>query len=740
MKLKPNWSRWLEQGIEAVYLLIVFLVPLIFALVFPNANVFELNKIVYFRVLLTALAFLTLGHYLLIGTLRRDFKQKHYLAALVFLVFPLLTLLWSLDWRLSFFGLYDRQEGALSYLLLGLWFLLMIYNLGYGDLKRKLKTLIVVIVLSATLVSLYAWIQMMALDPIAWSEPAFLTNRATSTLGQPNYLASFLLFTCPLVVYLLTTVSKKNWLLKIGWALVLIIQLGAIYFTFSRGAWLALLVILIISLVGWFRKLKKKKHITAKQIYGGGIVLIILLAIISILIVRSENAISQRIKSAFDLQGGSVGPRITFWKDSVKSIYQKPLQGYGLETQELVLIKYYQPDWGINGYVNARTNRAHNVILDITLAGGLLWLAGFIWLLWEFGKLSNRLRAKNRQVVYWQLALVGYLVSLLFSFSFVAGQVYFWLYLAVFVALAETKGIEHRRCLLQSFSRTWRLILWLILLPFLYLAIKIQLAALTADHYFLELRQHFYNGQYVEAAKDYEVIKFLPILQPEYYAGRYVGLWYDAVFSGTVAKLDPAIVEQLQGLSFNNGDYASDLSQAKLQALLGNYDQSKEIWKRVVRYTPSLPENYLFLARFDLYQNQLDSAIAYLEEAKRLVPNQSDPRLNGLHQSDVSHYLAGIEYALGEIYQRQGRFEVARQHYQTSLRDFYDLRLYKKIADTYYLEKNFDRALWYNERAMYLDKNNYIWPLAISYIYRDLGDQVKFQQYQAKAKALQNNK
>jgi len=56
------------------------------------------------------------------------------------------------------------------------------------------------------------------------------------------------------------------------------------------------------------------------------------------------------------------------------------------------------------------------------------------------------------------------------------------------------------------------------------------------------------------------------------------------------------------------------------------------------------------------------------------------------------------------------------------------------------LEKNFDRALWYNERAMYLDQKNYIWPLAISYIYRDLGDQAKFQEYQAKSKALQATK
>jgi len=132
--------------------------------------------------------------------------------------------------------------------------------------------------------------------------------------------------------------------------------------------------------------------------------------------------------------------------------------------------------------------------------------------------------------------------------------------------------------------------------------------------------------------------------------------------------------------------------------------------------------------------------LAYLEEAQRLVPDSNDPRLNPLHQKDVASYLATLEYYLGDVSLRRLNYPAARLYYQSALRHFYDLRLYKKIADTYYLERNLDRALWYNKRAMVLDPSNYSWPLAISYLYQELGDQAKFQEYQAIAKKLWNKK
>ncbi|HNX10701.1 MAG TPA: O-antigen ligase family protein [bacterium] len=740
MKFHYSWQKLLENSIEVVYLAVIFLLPLLFALIVPNANVFELNKTVYFRLAVAVLAFLSLGRYLFYGGVGRNFKKTYYLAPLLFIAFAVLSCLWSPDKALSFFGLYDRQEGALSYLFFGLWCLLLVYNLGYGDLKRKINRIIVVITLSASLVGLYAWLQMMALDPIVWSEPAFLTQRATSTLGQPNFLASFLLLTWPLAIYLLKRAKTMWW--RLLWLIGLILQLGAIYFTLSRAAWLGLAVAIGWSIVWGIRKLKKNKQLSKKNIYFGLVGLTVILAGLLFWGFTNQGSIGQRLRSGLDWQSGSVGPRLTFWRDSLAAIYQKPLAGYGLENQESVFIKYYEKDWAINGYVNARTNRAHNFILDLALGGGIILAGLYLYLLWELYQLLREKKTANPWNSYLFLGLLGYFISLLFGFSFVAGQIYFWLYLSLAIVGKEVWQKNNQPSFLaKRIAPAWLLSLWILLVPFLLLGIKLQLASLTADHYFYLLRNNFNAGKYLEAANYFEKIQVLPSLQSKYYDSRYIALWYDSGLGGVADKQSEAMSGQLEGLLDAKAQgYSDSLNQAKLNGLLKNYDLSEKLFLDAIHYTPSLPENYLALARLYLYQGKLDQALAYLEEAQRLVPDSNDPRLNPLHQKDVASYLATLEYYLGDVSLRRLNYPAARLYYQSALRHFYDLRLYKKIADTYYLERNLDRALWYNKRAMVLDPSNYSWPLAISYLYQELGDQAKFQEYQAIAKKLWNKK
>ncbi len=739
MKSNFDWRRLLERSIEAVYLITIFLIPLIFAWLFPNVNVFELNKTIYFRTSLSLLLFLSLGRYLLFGAKQINFRARHYLAVGALMVFLLLTLIWSPDRGLSFFGLYDRQEGVLSYLFFFLWFFLLVYNFSYGDFRRKFDFVAGAITASAGLVSLYAWLQMMAFDPIRWSEPAFITGRATSTLGQPNFLGSFLLLTWPLTLYLLGRFRQRWW--RILGGLVLFLQLGAIYFTASRSAWLGLFLALALMVAWTWNQCRQRGWLTVKRTYVGLAVVILVSVGFLVLLFNGQNNFSERLRSAFDWKKGSVSSRLIFWRDSLSSIYRQPLQGYGLENQESVLIKYYERDWGINGYVNARTNRAHNFILDLALAGGIILAGLYVWMLIEIYLLLDQQRQVNRGAKYLILALAGYFVSLLFGFSFVAGQLYFWLYLALAAGFYENRN--HKPEIVfgsGKLHQQWRLSFWLFLFPFLLLGVKLQLSTLTADCYFYAVRDNFNSGRYEEAAEYYERLRILPILQPSHYRDRYISLWYEAIFDGPAEKSRRLFAAQFAGVSIDDQDYFSLVANAKLQALKGNYPLAEDLFLQAIDYTPSLPENYLALSRLYLYQGKTEEAKIYLEEARRLVPDSHDPRLNEWHRQDVSRYLSTLEYYLGEADVKQKNYLAARGYYQEAIRHNYDLRLYKKIADTYYLEGNFDQALWFNFRAMYLDKENYIWPLAISYLYQELGNSRLFQEYRHLAEELNNKK
>ena len=207
--------------------------PLAFAIFSRNNNVFELNKIICFKVLIIFFLGLTLIKIIINGWEKYFSTKKFFLHYLlvpsIFLAYWGLNTLLAPDKFTSFFGLYDRIEGYESYLYYFLWFILLLYNLlTTPELKLGLKRLLMTITGAGVLVALYGILQIMAIDFVIWAEPPFLTGRITSTLGQPNYVGSYLILILPLAYYLFIK-ARNNWE-KILWAGSGILQLIALYF------------------------------------------------------------------------------------------------------------------------------------------------------------------------------------------------------------------------------------------------------------------------------------------------------------------------------------------------------------------------------------------------------------------------------------------------------------------------------------------------------------------------------
>jgi len=441
LKLK----KLLDLLIEVDYLLAIFFVPLTFAIFLPNANIFELNKIILFRFLLVFLVIFSYTRFILIKKSEPKFVglrffRRYFWVPITFLFLLALPLFSSVNLTASLLGLYDRQEGYFNYLFYGLfafllfWNLLASFRINVNDFKNRIFKIVAAISVSGAIVSAYGILQILGIDFLNWSEPPALTGRTTSTLGQPNFLGSYLLFVLPLSFYLITKAKNKVW----RWLCVFftILNLACLLFTSSRGAWAALFIGLLV--LGIYYLCQKREFIFKKIKWQWLAAAVLGVLVIFTLLFSCDNFFHNRLATAFDLQNGSVAARVYFWQASVDAISKHPFVGYGLENQEEVLIKYYAKDWGIFGDVNARTNRAHNFVLDILLTSGLFGLVAWVILLvfatkkfWRAFKYSND---KSLALALY-FGLATYILSLFFGFSFVVGNLYFWSFLALLMIL-----------------------------------------------------------------------------------------------------------------------------------------------------------------------------------------------------------------------------------------------------------------------------------------------------------------
>ncbi len=449
-------DKILDLFINIFSFLIVFLIPLFFPYFFITNNLFELTKFILFKILVLLWSFV----FFIKLIIDNDFYNKKiqilkkiYLKNkidIIFFFLFILSLIFStylaFDKNLSIYGLYDRQFGLIFYFYCLLFFGLFVLSIKKSYIVYYVK----LILTSSFFVCIYALAQISGYDFMNWSEKWGAVQRATSTFGQPNFLASYLLLVIPITIYFIYISNK--FLGKFFGLIVLVLQLLTLYFTYSRGGWIGLIFgLLVFGIIYWILQIQilraedgysnsknNRNLLHNNKYYKFGLIFIILVIILIIFSIDHSKIFSRRITSLLDFQSGSVAVRISFWQASWDAIKQRPLFGYGLDNQGEVLIKYYQKDWGIFNNVNSYPNRAHNLFLDILLTRGIFGLVTYLVLLYLFFRTifknikENKARELNLAIL---AATICYLVSLQFSFSFIVSEIYFWLYFAIIYIL-----------------------------------------------------------------------------------------------------------------------------------------------------------------------------------------------------------------------------------------------------------------------------------------------------------------
>ncbi len=681
--------RILNILIKTNILVIVFLLPLFFAVFFQTNNVFELNKIVLFKILVILSAFFTFVKLFLeariLKIIKTNFKNKLLIPFLVLFTVISISTFFSVNREVSFFGDYDRQLGLVAYIYFFLFFFILIINIKS---RKEINSIIKTAAFSSFFVSLYGLVQTFGFDTLSWSESA--STRVVSTLGQPNYLGSYLVLLMPVTLYLGS--YEKNRFLKVFFIFVLFLQALTLFFTYSISSWLALVITITTFLFSLLLNYYKKNKAGSLQKYSfvkyikyflsKKFIIVSFLVVVLFVTIAFQNkswVLDTKISSIINPEKGSTSARVDFWSASIKAIKEKPFFGHGPETQGEVLVKYYKKDWGVHSNVGVQPNRAHNFFLDTLLTLGIFGLLAYLFFLAYFIKLiienTRKNKGKNLSLAI-LFSILAYFITLLFNFTFITGEVYLFLLFAIIYLLNKNDFSEKEEMITPTrknlFTYVWLLFFVTSLGYISFELINKQTRALEADHYYWQTRVSKANNDFTRSLVLYQYIKDSSIYD-YYYMRAYPYFLTDWIVEmdelGRVYRFmgEKKLNDILPKIDKNN--FEDNHLRGKIYSVLAGaenpdyYNESENNFKKAIAISPQMPIPYRDLAKMYFKKGDYEKAIENFQKSNENLPNINNPNLNLDHKNIVKRELFFNYIGLGDTYLELPEEEESKKYY-----------------------------------------------------------------------------
>lgn len=681
-KISFSGCAILDRLLKILWLAAFLIIPIFFATFFRTYHIFDLNKVILFRIILALVFLLTTVREILypsnLLTNLIKFLKKYWLGPSAFIILLGISLIFSENITLSFFGSIDRQQGYLGYLFYFFWFVLFSFNLAIfkersqetaeinknqpNSFKRFLKQLTITAVISGALASIYGLIQLAGLDPYTWTESAFLNKHASSTLGNANFFASWLLLIIPAAFYLFCAAKKPA--IKFLYLLLFLLNLAGLFSSNSRGG---LLAVLFAAGLFFLYRLFSGGYPLKKKI--AAVFLFIFLSL-SFLFIFNQ-VVVEKMSGLFDFRGGTINARFNFYSAAATAIKEKPLWGYGQDNLTSVFISYYRPEWGIFNTVGQVPDRAHNLFLDILLSGGLSALFAFSILYFSFFRLASKnTHNKNHDNLSLALALgvAAYLFSLLFAFSIPAGEIYFFSFLAILVGIdfsksseisgkpKEAAGEEKPAGELKDELFWEKLGSYIILIVVLFLSgwlISKSAKLILADHYFAKAVLAWKEEKYLPSLKLFEQIDDLQIneINRTFYDSYSINAILDAGADISDPVLKQIFMERLLKLSWSLPEkepYAL-IAKAKAKLAAGDLPGAEKLLNELEKKAPFWPGIYIEKAKLNIFKGNKAEAIRYFNLALADIPDDKDSRLTADHRENIIKFRQAILYYLAEL-------------------------------------------------------------------------------------------
>jgi O-antigen ligase/Flp pilus assembly protein TadD len=573
------------------------------------------------------------------------------------------------------------------------YFLIYFFIINNIKTKDSINFCLIIFFITVSIISLYLLLQYYGLDP-------FLSDiqQLTSTLGNQNYVASYLALIFPIAFSFFLIETKK--INKILFEVVLLINYTGIIICHTRAIWAALFFSLLL-----FRYLLS--HYKMNKILKDNkkwLIILFSLFILITLIYSTDNPLNrspitaiERAISAFDMQDTSLKIHFLEWQSTMDMIKDRPLFGSGLGTFPLYYLNYQADSLQKNpNYLNfaGKVGEAHNEYLQLGAEIGIIGLLVFILIIILFYKtnfnLIKKIKTINGKIIVISL-LSGITVTLIdsiFSFPFHIPAVgsAFWFIIGLAIA-SENVFVKKERedakinCpeINLNFLKNKNyykvikipLIITVAILMILMINIII-IKPYRAELHLYQGRRWLIDGNYKNALP---VISYARELDP--HNGRILhalgatyynlGEFNQAIYYLQEAKKYMIDVNTfyILGLSYSKLNMFKKAEEEFKRAIylnpkftevyhyLGllyfqqeNYDKAVEQWNKILEIEPNFPNKYIVLNNLGIvYQKKEmpDKALEYLVQALPLVPEGSsmekeiEEEINKIYKSNLKN-------------------------------------------------------------------------------------------------------
>jgi tetratricopeptide (TPR) repeat protein len=409
--LPTKLSRYAEGVMEACWLLAIIMTPLFFNKY--SSRIFEPDKATLLRtlalVIILAWVIKTIDEF----QAMRKGNSKKFLFKSIFqvpIVAPVTLLaaayiiatILSVTPKISFWGSYQRLQGLYTTLA----YLVLLFAI-IGNLKKEsqVNRIITTAILVSLPVSLYGVLQKYGIDPIPWGGD--VTGRIASHMGNPIFVAAFIILVFPLTVGRIIDSFRKILNESSGltnqtaratvYIFIAALQIIAIFFTQSRGPWLGIFsgtfFLAVLFSLFW-----QKKWLTIS------LIVVAILATSFLVVLNMPNGPLKglhsmgsfyRLGQLLDTQSRTARVRSLIWGGSFEMVTPhdpiefpdgsvdnfnaiRPLFGYGPESMHMAYNPFYPPELAYVEKRNASPDRSHNETWDSMVFAGVFGLIAYL--------------------------------------------------------------------------------------------------------------------------------------------------------------------------------------------------------------------------------------------------------------------------------------------------------------------------------------------------------------------------
>lgn len=651
-----NVTLWANRTIHIGFYLLFALVPLLLT---PwNYELFEYNKMMAVYAITVVIA---------ASWIIKMIQEKEIHIARTALDIPialfflsqLVSTLFSLDPHVSWFGYYSRFNGGMlsiiSYLVL--YYAFLSNRDAWQGIKQKsasaLAILLKLAVATAAVVAFYGVLERMGIDKNLWVQD--VQNRVFSTLGQPNWLAAYLVGLFPLTLAFILPKTRLTWRFVAALALPALFFI-ALLFTRSRSGLLGFVVADAIFWAIVFLKTKGQKMYAQTALVFHALVLLLLFFIGTSVASLDRFASFQGIKDqllrtapAQEATAASArGPlletggtesgvirkyvwegALNAWKSSPKTM----VIGTGVETFAFAFYRFRPQGHNLTSEWDFLYNKAHNEYLNFLATTGLFGLGSYAAIIAVFAVRFVRLQKRQELNTFSATLFAGWvsvLVTNFFGFSVVATQLMFFLFPAFILFLVNEK----------QESRNWPMTL----------PSKSMLVVLFVGLYLVFVLVRFWQAD-AAFAQGYRMVRAgnaggaLPLLlratayntrEPLYHDE--LGALYASIAASAYESKDATTAAQFLAQATREHDRALATSphnvnflktRTKIYVTLSTIDSAYTTnaiatLERSLTLSPNDPKIYYNLAVLEGRLSENDKAIEYLKAAIAMKPNYRD--------------------------------------------------------------------------------------------------------------------